>query len=248
MIDRAACEAHFASKVTGFQVLQQVLGDQAAGRRLTFSSLAAVLGGIVLAPYAAANAALDAYARLARGAGEGRWITVDWDTWSIDPDRLAGHGPGVTDYAMVPAEALDVFERALASADQVGHLVISTGSLAARIQQWVTGDIHEADDATDDDRERHPRPDLSTPYQAPAEGTETILAEIWSSVLGIEPVGALDNFFELGGHSLVAISITARIRKALGASVPITGLLESPTVKALATLIDRGAEAPHDAP
>jgi acyl transferase domain-containing protein len=248
MIDRAACEAHFASKVTGFQVLQQVLGDQAAGRRLTFSSLAAVLGGIVLAPYAAANAALDAYARLARAAGEGRWITVDWDTWSIDPDRLAGHGPGVTDYAMVPAEALDVFERALACADQVGHLVISTGSLTARIQQWVTGDIHEADDEADDDRERHPRPDLSTPYQAPAEGTETILAEIWSSVLGIEPVGALDNFFELGGHSLVAISITARIRKALGASVPITGLLESPTVKALAALIDRGAEAPHDAP
>ncbi|HEY1918704.1 MAG TPA: SDR family NAD(P)-dependent oxidoreductase [Streptosporangiaceae bacterium] len=240
MIDRAACEAHFASKVTGFGVLQQVLGDQAADRRLTFSSLAAVLGGIVLAPYAAANAALDAYARLARAAGAGRWITVDWDTWSIDPDRLAGHGPGVTDYAMVPAEALDVFERALASGDQVGHLVISTGSLAARIQQWVTGDIHDSDDAGDDDRERHPRPDLSTPYQAPAEGTETILAEIWSGVLGIEPVGALDNFFELGGHSLVAISITARIRKTLGASVPITGLLESPTVRALAALIDRG--------
>jgi hypothetical protein len=173
---------------------------------------------------------------------------VDWDTWSIDPDRLAGHGPGVTDYAMVPAEALDVFERALACGDQVGHLVISTGSLAARIQQWVTGDIHESDDAGDDDRERHPRPDLSTPYQAPAEGTETILAEIWSGVLGIEPVGVLDNFFELGGHSLVAISITARIRKVLGASVPITGLLESPTVKALAGLIDSGGPAAPAAP
>ncbi len=179
LVSRAACDAHLAAKVRGFHVLQNVLGEQAAGLRLTFSSLAAVLGGITLAPYAAANAALDAYARQARSRGAGQWITVDWDTWSIDPDRLAGHGPGVTDYAMVPAEALDVFERALAAGDRVGHLVISTGSLAARIQQWVTADLHDADGQDDDDTaERHPRPDLGTAYQPPREGIETILAEI----------------------------------------------------------------------
>jgi len=241
LISRTACEGHLAAKVRGFHVLQEVLGTQCPDRRLTFSSLAAVLGGITLGVYASANAALDAYARLARGAGAGRWVTVDWDTWSIDPDRLAGHGPGVVDYAMVPAEALDVFERALAAGDQTGHLVISTGSLAARIEQWVTGDLHgDEDGEPDDNAERHPRPDLGTAYQPPREGTETVLAEIWSSVLGIEPVGVHDNFFELGGHSLIAISLTARIRKALGASVPITGLLENPTIRQLADLISSG--------
>jgi acyl transferase domain-containing protein/acyl carrier protein len=243
LVDHATCEAHFAAKVTGFHVLQEVLGDQCAGRRITFSSLAAVLGGMTLAPYAAANAALDAYARLARMSGAGGWISVDWDTWSIDPDRLIGHGPGVTDYAMAPAEALDIFERALGSGDRVGHLVISTGSLAARIQLWVTDDIHDGDAQDGDDRERYPRPDLSTPYVAAAEGTETIVAEIWSTVLGIEPIGVLDNFFELGGHSLIAINLTARLRKSLGVAIPITALLENATIRTLAELIDSGESA-----
>ncbi|MEY9862662.1 acyl transferase domain-containing protein/acyl carrier protein [Catenulispora sp. GAS73] len=242
LIERPACEAHMAAKVKGFQVLQEVLGDQCPDRRITMSSVATVLGGMTLGAYAAANAALDAYLRLARRDGVGgRWITVDWDTWSIDPDRLATHGPGVTDYAMAPAEACDVFERTLAAGDRLGHLVISTGSLDHRIEQWVTGDLHDADD--DDDRELHPRPDLNTPYVAPREGTEKTLADIWSKVLGIESIGSADNFFELGGHSLIAINLTTRIRKNLGAAIPITGLLESPTIGQLAALIDGAGHA-----
>jgi len=229
-----------AAKVTGFHVLQEVLGDLAADRRLTMSSLAAVLGGMTLGAYASANAALDAYAKVARAADAGRWITVNWDTWNIDADRLQGHGPGVTDFAMVPAEAVDIFERCLSAGDRAAHVVISTGSLGARLEQWVTGDLHESDDSTDDERERHPRPDLNTPFVAPAEGTQATLAGIWSRVLGIDPIGVDDNFFELGGHSLIAIDLTARIRKQLNAAIPITGLLERPTIRQLADLIDSG--------
>ncbi|MDA0633466.1 phosphopantetheine-binding protein [Nonomuraea sp. MCN248] len=138
---------------------------------------------------------------------------------------------------MAPAEGVDVLERALSAADRVGHLVISTGSLDGRIAQWVTGDIHEAGEDVDD-QERHPRPELNNPYVEPREGTEAVLAGIWSRVLAIEPIGALDNFFELGGHSLLAIELTTRIRKTLNASVPVTGLLECPTVRQLAELLD----------
>jgi NAD(P)-dependent dehydrogenase (short-subunit alcohol dehydrogenase family)/acyl carrier protein len=237
LIDQPSCEAHFAAKVAGFHVLQEVLGERALDRRITLSSLAAVLGGMTLAPYACANAALDAYARQARTAGAGNWITVDWDTWNIDPERLQNHGPGITDYAMAPAEAVDMFERTLAAGDHVGHLVISTGPLGSRLEQWVTGDLH-ADAGQDDQQELHPRPELNTPFSPPREGTETVLADIWSRVLGIEPIGSDDNFFELGGHSLIAIDLTGRIRKALGAAIPVTGLLEYPTVRQLAELID----------
>jgi hypothetical protein len=41
---------------------------------------------------------------------------------------------------------------------------------------------------------------------------------------------------------LIAIDLTGRIRKALGAAIPVTGLLEYPTVRQLAALID-SAEA-----
>jgi acyl carrier protein len=238
LMDRVQCDAHLATKVKGFLVLQEVLAEHNPDRRITLSSIAGVLGGMTLAPYAAANAALDAYTRVARMSDAGQWITVDWDTWNINPERVEGHSSAVTDYTMAPAEGVDVWERALSVADRTGHLVISTGSLDARIAQWVTGDIHATDDDDVDDRERHPRPELSTPFVAPREGTETTLAEVWSRVLGIEPIGAVDNFFELGGHSLIAIELTARIRKALGAVIPVTGLLEYPTVRQLAELID----------
>lgn len=248
LIERDACEAHFRAKVRGFHVLQAVLDGHCPDRRITLSSLAAVLGGMALAPYAAANAALDSYAAVARHRADTPWISVDWDTWNVDPSKLDGHGPSVTDFAMAPTEAVDVFERALSAADQVGRLVISTGSLEARLAQWVTGDLHESDDDDDtDNRERHPRPDLGTPFVVPHEGSEATLAEIWSRVLRIEPIGAVDNFFELGGHSLIAIDLTARIRRAFGASIPVTGLLECPTVRQLAELIDAAGTAPESA-
>jgi acyl transferase domain-containing protein len=238
-IGRSAGDAHFAVKVKGFLVLQDALGEQAPDRRVAVSSLAAILGGITLSAYAAANAALDAYVRVARRSGAGRWITVDWDTWRIEEERLEGHGPGVTDFAMAPSEAVDVFERTLAAGDRTGHLVISTGPLAARIEQWVVADLHEADQAAEE-RELHPRPELGTPFAEPREGTETVLAEIWSRVLGIAPVGIDDDFFELGGHSLIAINLTARIRRTLGAAIPITVLLDGPTIRQVAALIDAG--------
>ena len=233
LTDRSQCEAHFSTRVKGFLVLQKVLAEHNPDRRITLSSIAAVLGGMTLAPYAAASAALDAYARAARMSGAGQWITVDWDAWNVNPDRA--EGAAVTDYAMTRTEGVDVWDRALSVADQTGHLVISTGSLDARIAQWVTGDLHATGD---EDVERHPRPDLSTRFVAPREGTETALAEIWSAAFAIERVGAVDDFDELGGDSLIAIEITARIRETLGVTIPVTHLLERPTVRELAELID----------
>jgi hypothetical protein len=142
---------------------------------------------------------------------------------------------------MVPAEAVDVFERTLCAGDRVEHLTVSTGLLIARLAQWVLGDIHEqAEDGV-----RYPRPELDTPFVEPAAGTEALLAEIWSRGLRIEPIGANDNFFELGGHSLLAVNITTRIRRSLGCAIPVTGMLEQPTVRLLAAMIDAGG--PPDA-
>jgi NAD(P)-dependent dehydrogenase (short-subunit alcohol dehydrogenase family) len=67
LMDRAQCDAHLAAKVKGFHVLQTALQGHCPDRRITLSSLAAVLGGLTLAPYATANAALDAWPRSGRG-------------------------------------------------------------------------------------------------------------------------------------------------------------------------------------
>ncbi|MBB0242724.1 SDR family NAD(P)-dependent oxidoreductase [Streptomyces alkaliphilus] len=230
--DRECCDVHLHAKVRGFHTLQAVLGDRARDRRITLSSLSAVLGGIALGPYAAGNAALDAYTRRARLRGEGRWVTVDWDTWAIDPERLEGHNPQVQTYRMTAAEGVEILERALTSAGGISRVVISSGPIGPRLTRWVTG-VEEMATAATEDGERHPRPELPTPYAEPAEGVETTIAETWAAVLGLEKVGADDDFFELGGHSMLAIQLSARLRAALGADLVATDLVEHPTVRRL---------------
>jgi len=134
LIDRAAVDAHLATKAVGMRVLGEVFAGRDV-RGIAMSSLSAVLGGHTYGAYAAANAALDACALRERARGNGRWLTVDWDTWR--PDHLA-HNPGHTGaFDMAPEESLEVFDRIVEATDHVEHLVISTGSLDARIQQWV---------------------------------------------------------------------------------------------------------------
>ncbi|MGF1660863.1 MAG: SDR family NAD(P)-dependent oxidoreductase [Kineosporiaceae bacterium] len=246
LADPGSYEAHAAAKVGGFHVLQEVLGDDAHDRRVSTSSLATVLGGMTLGPYAAANAALDAYVEQARVRGIGTWTSVDWDTWRVDPSRSDPHSPDVGDYAMAPVEAVDVFERTLRAGADATRLVVSTGALERRVQQWVIDDLHAFDESSAG--ERHPRPELDTPFVEPRPGTEALLAEVWSTVLAVEPIGTADNFFELGGHSLIAIELTHRIRRATGRPVPVTALLESPTVARLAAVIDTADAESSTAP
>ncbi|HEX5598093.1 MAG TPA: SDR family NAD(P)-dependent oxidoreductase [Micromonosporaceae bacterium] len=231
LVARAHADTHFEAKLTGLATLQAVLADRdVAG--ITLSSLSAVLGGLALGTYSASNAALDAYVLLAREREDARWITVDWDTWGKPAPEEAG------EFDMQPAEAVLVFDRAVAAINQVDQVVISTGSLDARYQQWVVGRGLGAAFTDEDDGERDPRPDLSTPYIEPREGTEAQLAEVWSRVLRLDRVGLDDDFFQLGGNSVLAIELVARIRKVLKVPVPTSAVMGFPTVRGLAAQID----------
>ncbi|MFI5957625.1 SDR family oxidoreductase [Cryptosporangium sp. NPDC051539] len=240
MVSRDGVESHLRAKVGGFNALRAVLADQSY-TGITLSSLSAVLGGLALGPYAAANAVLDACAVAERNSGGRRWVTVDWDTWRPRPDAEAAPGHDGA-YDMAPEEAVEIFERAVGVVDQVEHLVISTGSLDARLARWVVRPGQ--DDGVDEDEDdiRDPRPDLLTPYVEPAEGTERALADIWARVLRLDKVGADDDFFRLGGNSLVAIELIAKVRRDLQVPVPVAAMLGFPTVRGLAAQI-RTADA-----
>jgi amino acid adenylation domain-containing protein len=81
----------------------------------------------------------------------------------------------------------------------------------------------------------------------PRSATEKSLVEIWSEVLGVQPIGVTDNFFELGGHSIEAVKLFARITKAFGVKLSLNTLLNSPTIEQLAVTIDTPSSnsAPH---
>ena len=70
------------------------------------------------------------------------------------------------------------------------------------------------------------------------------MAEIWSELLGIRPIGALDNFFELGGHSLLATQLVVRLRARLGVALPLETVFAQPTVAEIAATLPAAATAP----
>ncbi|PKD39508.1 non-ribosomal peptide synthetase, partial [Methylomonas sp. Kb3] len=92
------------------------------------------------------------------------------------------------------------------------------------------------------DRKRLPAPDLgeqlSKLYVAPRTETETLLAEIWREVLGVEKVGVEDDFFELGGHSLLATQLVSRVAKCFAIDLPLRSVFEAGNVATLAEKID----------
>jgi amino acid adenylation domain-containing protein len=98
------------------------------------------------------------------------------------------------------------------------------------------------------DRKQLPAPAASeagTPRQAPRTGTETELAELWSTLLGVENVGADDGFFELGGNSVVATRLIGRVRARYGIELPLRALFDDPTLAGLAARVDQAvAERP----
>ncbi|HVU87655.1 MAG TPA: condensation domain-containing protein [Pirellulales bacterium] len=88
-----------------------------------------------------------------------------------------------------------------------------------------------------------PRPDSVHPYVAPRDIWEQRVANVWSQVLGVEPVGVTDSFLELGGHSSLAVALLARMGEEFGRRLPLAALFEEPTVEHLARLLRQAPPA-----
>jgi amino acid adenylation domain-containing protein len=82
------------------------------------------------------------------------------------------------------------------------------------------------------------------PYQQPVGEIERILGGIWQSLLGVAPIGRDESFFDLGGHSLLAVALAERISRELAAQLPLSAILEAPTIERLARRI--AGEEPRD--
>ena len=88
------------------------------------------------------------------------------------------------------------------------------------------------------------RSDPGRPIVAPRNEIESALAAIWSGLLRLEPIGIHDNFFDLGGTSLMAVDLFAQIGRRLGKVLPLTSLIEAPTIEQLARSV--AGEADRD--
>ncbi|MFP5285182.1 MAG: non-ribosomal peptide synthetase, partial [Thermoanaerobaculia bacterium] len=90
------------------------------------------------------------------------------------------------------------------------------------------------------------------PKAGPRTPTEEMLSLIWAAVLGLPAgPGPDDDVFALGGHSLLATQVLSRIRESFRVNPPLRAVFESPSLAALARVVDaalRAGSGPGEAP
>ncbi len=80
------------------------------------------------------------------------------------------------------------------------------------------------------------RLELETPYVAPRDEAERLLADIWTDVLKVGRVGIHDDFFDLGGDSILAIGVGARASQ-FGMELTVGDLFSQRTIAGLSARI-----------
>src|SRR5438046_4135769 len=79
---------------------------------------------------------------------------------------------------------------------------------------------------------------------APADDNSgTKLTRIWQDLPAVESISPDQNYFDLGGDSILAVQLFAQIEKVFKIKLPVATLFESPTIEALAQVLQREAPA-----
>jgi thioesterase domain-containing protein/NAD(P)-dependent dehydrogenase (short-subunit alcohol dehydrogenase family)/acyl carrier protein len=246
-VTKAECKRHFQPKVQGLFILEDVLEGRSLDFCLLFSSLSSVLGGLRFVAYSAANLFIDAFAHKHNQKNVGPWLSVNWDGWQFREENKRNTliGTTVANFAIKPNEGVEIFQRIL-SMGPATQIVVSTGDLQTRIDQWIKLEsLRDSEETKSVDVPLlYPRPDLDNTYVAPQNEIEQAVAAIWQTLFGIEQVGVHDNFFELGGHSLLAVRMFAQIEETLGRNLPVGLIFQAPTVEQLASILRREGWSP----
>jgi acyl transferase domain-containing protein len=228
----AQWERQFRPRLQAAAALEKALEGRALDFCLLQSSLSSLLGGVGAAAYTAAHVFLDVFAARHNRTSAVPWLSVNWDRWFTWRELT----PEATDLFMTPEEGAEAFRRVL-SVGPVTQVVVSTGDLQSRIDQWVKLDfLRTPERATAaPGASLYPRPELNDEYVAPRNQVEETLAEIWGQALGLEKVGVDDDFFELGGDSILGLKIVAKATEA-GLRLTARQIFEHPTVVELAAV------------
>ncbi|MGC1684848.1 MAG: alpha/beta fold hydrolase [Candidatus Acidiferrales bacterium] len=79
--------------------------------------------------------------------------------------------------------------------------------------------------------------DTAPAGMAPSNDVETVLADWWRDLLGIDSVGLDDDFFDLGGHSLIGVQLFSKIKQTYGVDLALSTLFDARTIRQLGELI-----------
>ncbi|WP_327065609.1 SDR family NAD(P)-dependent oxidoreductase [Kitasatospora sp. NBC_01302] len=261
-LDAERLDGVLRPKADAARHLHELTADADLAEFVLFSSVSGLFGSPGQAGYAAANAALDAVARLRRDRGLPA-LSVDWGLWAAtevdsaitghlapaDLDRMTRSGLA----SLTAAEAMDLLDRALGSGEPVvAALRIEPAALGEGAPALLRG--------------LAPRPVRRAVTAAPAVPTlaapapggpaapgplalDALVAEQTAWVLGHRDPAAVDPrkpFTELGFDSLTAVELRNRLAAATGRRLPAALVFDHPTPAALVGFLTTLLAPPAD--
>ncbi|MEV7014038.1 SDR family NAD(P)-dependent oxidoreductase [Streptosporangium sp. NPDC051022] len=242
-LDRQRVEAVLRSKADAALHLHELTAELDLAEFVLFSSVSGLFGSPGQTSYAAANAALDALARLRRGRGLPA-LSVDWGLWApsdvpsgitgdlraVDFDRMARSGMT----ALTVADGMDLLDRALAGGEAVvAALRLDAAALRGDVPTLLRGQARRT--VRDAGRQR-----LDGRQSAEPRDVDRLVREHVAWVLGHADPAALDPrrpFTELGFDSLTSVELRNRLATATGLRLPAALVFDHPTPAALADFL-----------
>ncbi|MFE1459174.1 SDR family NAD(P)-dependent oxidoreductase, partial [Streptomyces sp. NPDC058735] len=241
-------------KVDAAVNLHELTRDLDLSAFVLFSSAAATLSAPGQGNYVAANAFLDAYAGQLRAEGRQTAVSIAWGLWEADSsmtrgladatqDRAARNGIG----ALTTADALDLFDRALAHTGGV-PLPLRVDRAALRragdrlppLLRTLAGRPALRRAAAGSTSADSPLGLLRLPESQRREAVTDLVRSALAGVLG-HASGAqipLDApFTQLGLDSLTALELRNSLSRATGTPLPATLVFDHPTPAAVADLL-----------
>jgi acyl transferase domain-containing protein/acyl carrier protein len=241
-----------APKLGGVHVLDALTVDDDLDFFAVFSSASAVLGSPAQANYAAANAAVDGWAKERRDAGR-RALSLGWGPWAeVGMAARTRRRAALDDLpSLEPSGALAAFGRLLNTPLAYACvLAVAAGRLPARLAAHPllaspAEEVHPAAPSrrpTTDDLRQLPRPER----QAILEGALVASA---ARILGASDLDIAEPLARFGLDSLMAVELKNEVEVRCGVVIPLAALIEGPSIRELAAsacerLETRSTEAP----
>lgn len=231
-------------KVRGTWVLHDLLADVDLDFLVLFSSVTSVIAPYAESDYAGANSFLDSFAWFCNAQRRFHTLTINWPGWK-ETGQLAKleSKPGMEEWkdealkkAIRTRDGVESFGRALNS--DFCQVIVSPDNLDSLIRQSSepfdpSWDFH----APKNSAVATMRGEGIGIVDQPRNEIETVVAGIWTDVLGLQQVGIHERFSSLGGHSLLAMQIVSKVRSCYEIGFTLRDFFEAPTIAQLSAAI-----------
>ncbi len=229
-------------KVAGARTLGEVLDDKAF--LIIASSLAGTFGVAGAAAYAAANSFVDAFCEQQRRLGR-KFSSAAFSVWDD-----TGLSRGVSDqghyrqrgYLTIKPKQ-GVVSMLAASLSSQPLTLIGLDPTNVNVSRFLSGPCRRLHKQFAEAACGKSVNDDSANVTPPRSEAEKMVAKIWQAVLNLD-TSNLDidkTFFALGGQSIHVPRVVAQIKKQTQRTMSVVELFRFPTIRALASELDRGA-------